>query len=386
MKIPESFGETLAREWEKLPNLFKVWSILIVSLEILILGALKQETVDILGQLYPSRQQEALLFLVILVLPAISLFFSIILILIAREARRLDYWRIEKAVSSLQALAPKDIKVPEGYELIKLLTRSSFALVFVARDKYSREKYIIKQIKPQKNVNSAQIPSSSRLAAPIRRLEQEGYLFEILKYHNGWTLAEIIELNRNGVGVSGALLTYWAIQLLEALIPLHLNSPPIVHRDVNPSNVLVCSDTLEIVLLDTSCAIPLSNKASQFPVGTAEYSAPEQLRGHAVPASDLYSFGMTLYAINRCEEPPNSSIRIYNPTPLELFNAEERTEKLFNRCIQIDAKKRPQDARYALRFLRQYKEITTPNHPIGELKLPAGHKIIMYYLHWEYFE
>ena len=99
MKIPDSFVEILAKEWDKLPSFVKAGIILLVALEGLILFVLKKETEDLLLRLYPSQAQEALFVLVILILP---LFSFVIPLLIAMLRRKTGGKKLESKLPSGQ--------------------------------------------------------------------------------------------------------------------------------------------------------------------------------------------------------------------------------------------------------------------------------------------
>jgi serine/threonine protein kinase len=84
-------------------------------------------------------------------------------------------------------------------------------------------------------------------------------------------------------------------QLMRGLAALHAVQR--VHRDVKPSNVVVCHDG-RVVLLDfglaRDCRRDLSTDGGI--VGTVAYMAPEQAAGRPVgPAADLYAAGTMLY-------------------------------------------------------------------------------------------
>jgi serine/threonine protein kinase len=122
-------------------------------------------------------------------------------------------------------------------------------------------------------------------------VEQE--TFAVLRYHDGETLAERIARQGN-IAVDEALII--TRQLLAALEACHRCG--VIHRDVTPSNVLICRDGL-VVLLDLGIA-SVCGEASGTPAGqisgTPAYISPEQAQGLATTAaSDLYSLGVTLY-------------------------------------------------------------------------------------------
>lgn len=86
-----------------------------------------------------------------------------------------------------------------------------------------------------------------------------------------------------------------ARQVLETLVYLHGFSPPVVHRDLKPDN-LIRSDDGNIMVVDFGAVRDtLASESEVMSVaGTFGYMAPEQFAGSATPASDLYSLGATL--------------------------------------------------------------------------------------------
>ena len=87
-----------------------------------------------------------------------------------------------------------------------------------------------------------------------------------------------------------------AIQILEILSYLHQLNPPIIHRDIKPENIILQPDG-KIFLVDFGAVQDIYRNTMSFSgtfVGTIEYIPPEQLKGKAYCASDLYSLGGTL--------------------------------------------------------------------------------------------
>ncbi|GMV17695.1 MAG: serine/threonine protein kinase [Polyangiaceae bacterium] len=91
------------------------------------------------------------------------------------------------------------------------------------------------------------------------------------------------------------------MQVLRSLMEAH--EVGIVHRDIKPGNVFVCSDESRlgsIKVLDFGIAKSVDGTEAQVTaagilVGTPRYMPPEQIRGETpIPAMDLYATGMML--------------------------------------------------------------------------------------------
>lgn len=110
-------------------------------------------------------------------------------------------------------------------------------------------------------------------------------------------------------------IAWWGARMAEAL--QHAHDRGVLHRDVKPSNVLITSDGLPM-LLDFNLASELTIEETSKLGGTLDYMAPEHLEALAdgvdsgVEArSDLYSLGVLLFealAGRRPFEPPTGAI------------------------------------------------------------------------------
>jgi hypothetical protein len=113
------------------------------------------------------------------------------------------------------------------------------------------------------------------------------------------------------MGLAQALRIFEGV--LEILEYLHGLAPPLLHRDVKPSNVLIGSERVYLVDFGgVKRFLPFAEDGSTV-VGTFGYIAPEVLHGEVTPASDLYSLGATVAAVLAgCEASlcPRAGLRI----------------------------------------------------------------------------
>jgi serine/threonine protein kinase len=88
------------------------------------------------------------------------------------------------------------------------------------------------------------------------------------------------------------LTANFLIQICSALAYAHQHG--IVHRDINPSNIIVQPND-HIKILDFGLACPAGTEDFSN-TGTAYYMAPEQIVGGPVdPRTDIYALGITAY-------------------------------------------------------------------------------------------
>ncbi|MCT7955747.1 serine/threonine protein kinase [Laspinema palackyanum] len=96
-----------------------------------------------------------------------------------------------------------------------------------------------------------------------------------------------------------------AKQLLDILVYLHQLTPPVVHRDIKPQNIIRQSDG-KVFLVDFGAVQDTYRHtitSGSTIVGTYGYMAPEQFRGQAKPATDLYGLGATLLFLLTHKDP-----------------------------------------------------------------------------------
>jgi len=115
----------------------------------------------------------------------------------------------------------------------------------------------------------------------IEGVDLESLLTE--KYKHGFPLEEAIN---------------YGIEICNLLEYLHGQEPPIIYRDLKPSNIMMRKKDDRLFLIDFGIACSLEPELSASPrtmIGTMGYLSPEQYQGKPVIPSDLYSLGATLY-------------------------------------------------------------------------------------------
>jgi hypothetical protein len=139
----------------------------------------------------------------------------------------------------------------------------------------------------------------------------------------------------------------WAIQLCDALEYLHGLQPPIIFRDMKPSNVMV-TNTGQVKLIDFGIArtYKVGKKRDTVAMGSENYAAPEQWgKGQTDARSDLYALGATMYHL-LANMAPTPAFLPSEPLPLGNYNAalSKKTIAIIEKAMVRDRQRRFQSA------------------------------------------
>ncbi len=149
----------------------------------------------------------------------------------------------------------------------------------------------------------------------------------VMEYINGKDLEAIVNSVPDFLPLDKVV--QWALEICDVLNYLHTHQPePIIFRDMKPSNVMIDQQG-SVRLIDFGIAKTFQSNQKGTMIGTEGYSPPEQYRGEASPAGDIYALGATLHHIlTRRDprlEPPFSfverQIREINPKAPAEFEA-----------------------------------------------------------------
>ncbi|NER51420.1 MAG: protein kinase [Symploca sp. SIO1A3] len=145
-----------------------------------------------------------------------------------------------------------------------------------------------------------------------------------------------------------------ASQILQILVYLHDVKPPVIHRDIKPQNLIWGKDG-KIFLVDFGAVQDTYRSTlakGSTVVGTYGYMAPEQFRGQAVPATDLYALGATLLFLmtHRCpSDLPQERLKINFRSRLQVS---ESFAEWLEKMLEPDVEYRFASAKKALDVLQ----------------------------------
>ncbi|GCE14067.1 hypothetical protein KTT_39260 [Tengunoibacter tsumagoiensis] len=153
---------------------------------------------------------------------------------------------------------------------------------------------------------------------------ENGRHYLVMDFIDGRTLAETMDTEANIAGVNGARglpeekVRDWTHQICGVLSYLHQLTPPIIFRDLKPSNIMVTSRG-EIKLIDFGIARTFQSQNQSTVIMTLGYAPPEQLHGMPEPRSDLFALGSTMHKLLTRHDPANNKPSIFNFPPVRVL-------------------------------------------------------------------
>ncbi len=161
---------------------------------------------------------------------------------------------------------------------------------------------------------------------------ENGRSYVVLECVQGTNLRQFVKLHGR---LSEALVVDLAQQMVHVLDYLHCQNPPIIHRDLTPDNIVYSEADKSIVVVDFGAANIYATEGTGTLIGKQGYMPPEQFKGKATPASDVYAFGSTLIFLLTGADPQGMG-----RLPSELCDNSDLSQ-LIQACLDLDAKVRP---------------------------------------------
>jgi CHASE2 domain-containing sensor protein len=260
------------------------------------------------------------------------------------------------------------------YILHEELGRGGMAVVYRATHPQTGEEVALKQLLPQFTADEQSLIRFLMETDLLRQLDHPNIIriidagdinkcpYYAMELINGPSLDDVLKekgrLSNTEVRQIGGAVA-------RALVKAH--EAGVIHRDIKPSNVMLTNTGIP-KLTDFGIAKRLDAPHLTMTgviIGTPAYLAPEMCEGESADAaSDIYSFGATLYAM-LCGRPPFSGPNIHSimnqvvnkPAPdIRTFcsTVEDELSKLVMRCLEKKPANRPETMLEVARLLDPY--------------------------------
>jgi predicted Ser/Thr protein kinase len=208
------------------------------------------------------------------------------------------------------------------YRLEKLLAMGGFGAVYLATDTKgnNRQVAIKDMISADPQEFAIRLNFFRREAEILRSLEavpivprvydfiQQGQSAHlVIEFIPGQDLLKLMEANGNKPFPIAQVIE-WARNICDVLAHMHGQSPPLIHRDLKPDNIMLLTDQRSIKMIDFGTARDLgkgqrTRLAAKTRVYTEGYAPSEQIIGKPEPRSDLFALAATLYHLATGQPP-----------------------------------------------------------------------------------
>ncbi len=279
----------------------------------------------------------------------------------------------------------------ERYRLMKQIGKGGFCKTFLAVDEGQfppipcvvqelSQEYETFQDFQQKAQQLEQLGKHPQIPALLAYYQQNGHFYLVQEFIAGTNLAQVVE-------EEGAFNETQIWQLLEDVLPVFQlisdacggrRCSNIIHRDIKPQNIIRRSPITkkgDFVIVDFSTAkivTEIDRLTSETSIGSPEYSAPEQAKGKAVFASDLYSLGVTcIYLLTQI--PPFDLYDIANDCwvwqQYLTTKVSDRLAQILDKLLQNAVNRRFQSANEVMQAMGMEYKIQNPKLVLSEVEV-----------------
>ena len=257
------------------------------------------------------------------------------------------------------------------YRILKVIGRGGMSTVYLALDIRSRKYWAIKEVLKRGKAKNDEIAENGLIAEAklIERLDHNALPRIIGIYDEGSTIYIIMDyiegdsmdkiLQERGVQSEEDVINY-AMQICDVLSYPHNQKPPIIYRDMKPSNIMLKPDG-NVKLIDFGIAreYKVHNIHDTTVLGTRGYAPPEQYVSQTDARSDIYALGMTMFNMLTCIDPT----RIIINTPVRQYDQRisKGLGKIIDKCLQPAVENRYQNCA-DLMYDLQHPELITKGY------------------------
>ena len=243
--------------------------------------------------------------------------------------------RSTKPISGVEgALAPGRL-LQDRYEILGILGLGGMSAVYQARDQRFPNVVKLCAVKEMKShsldpqMRAVAVQNFEREANILATLShpaipkvydyfsEEARSYLVMEYIEGRDLEAILTDMTSFLPQEQVL--EWAIQLCDVLQFLHEHTPPIIFRDMKPSNIMLDKHG-RLRLIDFGIAKNFQPGQKGTMIGTEGYSPPEQYRGVADQRTDLYALGATIHHVMTRQDPRVEPPFSFHERPIQTAN------------------------------------------------------------------
>jgi len=232
------------------------------------------------------------------------------------------------------------------YKILSKIGSGGMSVVYLALNERANKSWAIKEVKKKATTDARLVKQSlivetnllKKLSHPylpsiVDVIDRDDSFLIVMDYIEGNTLSKALEEH-------GALpqeyVIEWGKELCDVLEYLHNRKPPIIYRDLKPSNIMLKPNgTITLIDFGTAREYKKDGYNDTTCLGTKGYAAPEQFggMGQTDARTDIYCLGTTMYHLltghNPCEPP-------YELYPIRYWDSKLSSglEKIIEKCTK----------------------------------------------------
>jgi serine/threonine protein kinase len=221
--------------------------------------------------------------------------------------------------------------------------------------------------------------SNEHIPRVFDRFSEGNHHFLVMEYINGSTLEE--QIKQHGGKLPSESVIEVALQVLDTLEYLHHLQPPVIYRDLKPSNIMVTTDG-QAKLIDFGIARHFQPLTNATMIGTQGYAPPEQYRGKVETRSDIYALGATMHHAISGRDPAAEAPFSFPPMLKLCRDIDARLAGAVDQALAYDVASRlPDAAEFKYRLLQikndAVRKVDADGQVVSQstrtqLKLPLG--------------
>ena len=192
--------------------------------------------------------------------------------------------------------------------------------------------------------------------------------YTVMEFVEGEDLGKLLLRNPQGFPEQKAVA--WAIEIATVLYYLHSQKPPIIFRDLKPSNIMISRGQVRLIDFGIARRFDAFKKKDTVRIGSPGYAPPEQYSGQTDRRSDIYALGVTLHQLLTGRDPSETQTPFKLPMVRSLAPAvSPATEAIVMRATELDPQARFKNALDMKRALQAI--LGVQSQPLQTLPLGA---------------
>lgn len=233
----------------------------------------------------------------------------------------------------------------EKYEVIKILGKGGMGTVYLCKNIRLDNLWAIKEVKKDSKNNrdillepnilkNLRHPSIPRI---VDIFYEKNNFYMVQDYIEGQTLKE--HMKEKGF-IGSENICKIILSICDIMAYLHSLNPPIIYRDLKPSNIMITPDE-KVFLIDFGISemYKVHDKNHTICMGSKGYAAPEQYGfGQSSKLTDIYGIGMVMYFMTTARDSYTGL------EPLMDYNYDKNIDndlkKIIQKCVQIHVENR----------------------------------------------